>query len=117
MDRFPDLNSQVEDSVDEYEQLDVTHGRPLASEAWGTTAAEQRAGEPLDIRLAHEVPESQGGALAADNLDEAGRIVEPDEGAREDVDSDAVGRLSGDTRGLSAEEAAVHLVVEPGPER
>jgi hypothetical protein len=44
--------------------------------------------------------------------EDAGRLVEDDEGVREDEEADAVARDSGDAEDLSAEEAAVHLIDE-----
>ena len=83
--------------------------------------AEHPEHETLDERLADEVPD-----VSADGPDpdypsddrevgesRAGRLVAPDEGEREDVDSELVGRDAGvDGAGASAEEAAVHLVEE-----
>ncbi|GAB3600665.1 DUF5709 domain-containing protein [Angustibacter peucedani] len=44
----------------------------------------------------------------------AGRLVDPDEGVREDTEKDLVGQDVGiDGAGASAEEAAVHVVDEP----
>ncbi|MCU1601664.1 MAG: hypothetical protein JWO22_2373 [Frankiales bacterium] len=92
-------------------QLDLTteppHDYPLGAEGWGTTAAEQKEGEPLDGRLAREVPDV--GVYPTEEPRDVGRLVEPDEGARSDTESDLIGRDSGDTAGLSAEEAALHL--------
>ena len=90
-------------------QLDLTteppHDSPLGVEGWGTTAEEQREGEPLSGRLARELPD----AYPEEPRPEVGRLVEPDEGAHEDTEPDLVGRDSGDIAGLSAEEAALHL--------
>ena len=57
--------------------------RPLGADRWGVTGFEERHGEPLDRRLAHERPEGQE--------------------APDDV-------VASDT--LSAEEAAMHIVDE-----
>ena len=62
--------------------------RPLGADSWGITEMEERSGEPLDRRLAHERPE--GRDTAADS-----------------VASDS----------LSAEEAAMHVVDENELER
>jgi hypothetical protein len=96
--------------------------RPVAAEDYGTTAAEQRDGEPLDVRIAREEPDMADRALdeSADSADpypvdrdeRAGRLVESDEGAREDVEAEAVAHSVGtDSGGFSAEERAMH--VEP----
>jgi hypothetical protein len=130
MDRFPDPGSPLEDAGipdlqdvtaaqrlagDDQQEIDVTHDRALVSESWGTTAAEQRAGEPLDLRLAHEEPEvGDGLALADADTNAAGRLVEDDEGAGPDEQKDAVARSVGnDGGGLTAEEAAMHVIDEP----
>src|SRR3954470_7977977 len=39
---------------DAQEDLEPPHDYPVAVEDYGTTAAEQRAGEPLDLRLGRE---------------------------------------------------------------
>lgn len=41
-----------------------------------------------------------------------GRLLDPDMGAFADTESEAVAYDTGDLRGLSAEEAAIHLVPE-----
>ena len=84
-------------------------------EGFGTTLAEERQGESLDQRIAQEVPD-----LTDDDPDEfggevgdvrAGRLVAPDEGAHEDVDSELMAFDVGiDGAGASAEEAAVHVI-------
>ncbi len=56
--------------------------RPLGADQWGITDLEQRSGEPLDRRVAHEQPE--------------GRDVAADDGLVDDT--------------LAAEEAAMHVV-------
>ncbi|MCU1600058.1 MAG: hypothetical protein JWO22_767, partial [Frankiales bacterium] len=90
-------------------QLDLTteppHDSPLGVEGWGTTPEEQRLGEPLAGRLAREAPED----VYPETPRDVGRLVEPDEGVRSDTEPDMIGRDSGDTAGLSAEEAALHL--------
>ncbi|RYJ23195.1 hypothetical protein CU044_5500 [Streptomyces sp. L-9-10] len=102
--------------------------RPLGVEHVGTTAAEQRAGETLDQRLAEETPDQ--GAVVGDGIGDlpygegerlddevgdgrSGRLVAPDEGAHEDAEKDMIARDVGiDGAAASAEEAAVHLVAE-----
>ena len=112
--------------------------KPRGVEAFGTTAAEEREGETLEQRLRQEEPDpamavddpladddrgsgAEGGSEADEFLDEdqvggrrAGRLVDPDEGAHEDTEKDAVGYDVGiDGGAASAEEAAVHVVDEP----
>ncbi|MET8677924.1 DUF5709 domain-containing protein [Streptomyces sp. NPDC004647] len=100
--------------------------RPWAVESRGTTADEQHRGEPLDERLAHEIPDiavPEGDGIG-DTLDSdgelwdeevgerrAGRLVAPDEGAHSDEEKDMVASDVGiDGAAASAEEAAVHVV-------
>ena len=98
----------------------------FAVDDFGTTAAEQHDGEPLDGRLAREEPD----VLAAVHLDAdesagsdtpfderagqgVGRIVEPDQGGSSDTEADLVAADVGtDLGGYSAEEAAMHLEPE-----
>jgi hypothetical protein len=124
----------VEDLLDEgYSPAE----RPRGVDAFGTTVAEQRQGESLEQRLAHEEPDPAnavedpladrdmvGGddpdAISADNdfLGDgevgdrrSGRLMAPDEGAHEDTESDMVADDVGiDGGGASAEEAAMHIV-------
>ena len=64
-----------------------------ASLDWGTTAEEQRLGEPLDRQLARELPD------VFDDHDAVGREL--------------FGQPDGTQDGLSAEEAAMHVELEP----
>jgi hypothetical protein len=94
---------------------------------FGTTAAEQRAGEPLDLRLAEEEPDVDpyAGADTYSDVDSdedeltrrgydreprAGRLVADDD--RGDVDAVAAD-VGIDGGAASAEEAAVHVVDDP----
>jgi len=86
----------------------------------GMTREEQREGETLDERLAEEEPDVDPYADDNDYGEadpRAGRLVAPDEGLGEDVDSDEVADDVGiDGAGASAEEAAVHVIEsEDGP--
>lgn len=83
---------------------------PQAVDEYGITAAEQRAGEPLDMALAREEPDWEPDEEAREE-DLAGRLVEPDEGAHTDEEKDVVAAQAG-WEGLSAEEAAMHTVPE-----
>ncbi|MEU5097062.1 DUF5709 domain-containing protein [Streptomyces sp. NPDC020996] len=110
--------------------------RPLGVTKYGTTAAEQHAGESLDQRLAQEVPDT--GVPAGDDVgdlpggegeptdpeaggDRAGRLVAPDEGAHANTTKEEVASDVGvDGGAAGAEEAAVHVVDDtalPGAER
>ena len=91
-----------------------------AGEGFGTTLAEERAGESLDQLLAEEEPEPDPYAEAAEAEDDpltgddleprAGRLVAEDEGSHPDTEADLVARDVGiDGGAASAEEAAVHV--------
>lgn len=99
-----------------------------AANRFGTTAAEERAGESLAQLLAQEEPDLDPYAEAADDEDEltrrgyerearTGRLVADDAGFGEDEQADSVAWDAGvDGGGASAEEAAMHLVDDPnGP--
>ncbi|MEH0932529.1 DUF5709 domain-containing protein [Micromonospora sp. CPCC 205558] len=99
-----------------------------AANRFGTTPAEERAGESLAQHLAQEVPDVDPYAEGGDDEDEltrrgyesearAGRLVAYDEGFGEDDEPESVAWDAGiDGGGASAEEAAIHLVEDPdGP--
>ncbi|MCF0093819.1 DUF5709 domain-containing protein [Micromonospora sp. MH99] len=101
-----------------------------AANRFGTTPAEERAGESLDQYLAQEEPDVDPYAETGDDEDEdeltrrgyetearAGRLVEYDEGVREDDEAESVAWDAGiDAGAASAEEAAVHVIEDPdGP--
>jgi hypothetical protein len=106
------------------EPLDEGYSPPekwSAAEGYGNTALEEELGESLDMRLAQEEPEPDPYDIPAENVggevgaERAGRLVEEDEGAREDTDKDLFAYDVGiDGAGASAEEAAVHVIPEPG---
>jgi len=102
--------------------------RWAGADRFGTTPAEERAGESLDQLLAQEEPDVDPYAESFDDEDEltrrgdereprAGRLVADDEGLGEDEEAESVARDVGvDAGGASAEEAAMHLVEDPdGP--
>jgi Family of unknown function (DUF5709) len=100
--------------------------RPWAVDDWGTTEAEEEAGESLDGRLARELPDrfdddgdglgdtsDTDGELIDDEVGDrrAGRLVDADDGGTEDSDDRLYARDEGiDGAAASAEEAAVHVV-------
>ena len=117
--------------------------KPLGVDRWGTTAWEQSQDETIDQRILQEeadpntaygAPENESGlneeegdmvggddpdAIPAENDfvgdmgQRAGRLVDPDEGVREDQEKDLVAEdvgISG--AGASAEEAAMHIVAD-----
>lgn len=112
---------------DAQEEAPVPAERPGASTDWGTTALEESEGEPMDRRLAREEPDMLARAnRPADYSDDAdqpypedpeervGRLVETDEGAREDTEPDAVAIDVGtDLGGFSAEERAMRVEQDP----
>lgn len=112
---------------DPQDDMVVPAEAPVAVDDYGTTAAEQRDGEPLDLRLAREEPDLLERAdrapdtsdtadepYPADKEERVGRIVESDEGARTDAEPDAVAHDVGtDQGGFTAEERAMRI--EPAP--
>ena len=99
--------------------------RPWAVDDWGTTEAEESAGESLDGRLARELPQIQDddgdglgdapdtdGELIDDEVGSvrAGRLV-ADGGGWDDLEPELYAIDAGiDSAAASAEEAAVHVV-------
>jgi hypothetical protein len=107
-------DSGLSDIEDEY--TIPPSSRP-ASLDHGTTVNEMREGETLDDRIRREEPD-----LTVDDDTEvygggdepAGRLVEDDEGAREDTTKETVAYdVGGDSGGFSAEEAAMHVTDNP----
>jgi hypothetical protein len=106
--------------------------RPWAVDDWGTTEAEESAGESLAGRLARELPEGVNdgddepgdglgdtsdtdGELRDDEVgrERAGRLVDSDDGGAEDTDNRLYALDEGiDGAAASAEEAAMHVVPE-----
>jgi hypothetical protein len=131
------LDRGVDDPMDEgYSPPE----KPRGVTAFGTTATEEREGESLEERIRQEEPDpamqvedpladdsdtaaGEPGAFSeADEFEDdgqvggrrAGRLVDPDEGVREDTEKDVVGSDVGiDGGAASAEEAAMHIVDEP----
>ena len=109
---------------DPQDDMPVAGDAPVGVDDYGTTAAEEQAGEPLDLRLSREEPDllERAAATSADESEDAdqpypvdpeervGRIVETDEGARTDDEASAVADDVGtDSGGFSAEERAMHV--------
>nr|WP_145484633.1 MULTISPECIES: DUF5709 domain-containing protein [Streptomyces] len=94
--------------------------RPLGVTKYGTTAAEQRAGESLDQRLRQEVPDQDepAGDGIGDLPGGAGEPVDPEAGdaragrlSARDPEADTFAEDVGiDGGAAGAEEAAVHVV-------
>jgi hypothetical protein len=105
----PDLEGPLPakaETGDPQEGLAPPGNRPGASADWGTVPSEEQAGEPLERRLAREVPDTPAGddplrgrelvgdELYADGEDEAVALAP-------ETDAD---------EGRSAEEAAMHVI-------
>jgi hypothetical protein len=105
--------------------------KPSAAQGFGNTPLEESIGETLDQRVAQEVPEpdpyEEAEATPVEQIEDpaaepfepavfrevgderSGRLVEPDEGVRDDVDPEATATDVGiDGAGAGAEEAAMH---------
>jgi hypothetical protein len=124
------------DTLDDDRVEDPLDTGVAAADRWsganrfGTTPAEERAGESLDQLLAEEEPDIDPYTEDAVDEDEdeltrrgyeeeerAGRLVAEDEGFGEDEEADAVAWDAGvDAGGASAEEAAIHVVDDPNGE-
>ena len=76
--------------------------KPRGVDAWGTTAAEQRAGEPLGERLAAEEPDRP-----PRDIEDALRLTDDDGGP--DETGELTSTSSDDRETPTAEEAAVHV--------
>lgn len=102
--------------------------RPWVGSGWGVTADEEARGEPLDGRLARELPDGvdddgdglgdasdTDGELWDDEVGEvrAGRLLARDEGGVPSTESWA-SDVGIDGAGASAEEAAMHIVGDSG---
>lgn len=109
-------------SGEAFDEMAVPGDRPVEADEYGTTAAEQAAGEPLDLKLSRELPDPDPDAATADDSDAAaepfpadpdervGRLVQPDQGTADDTEPDEVATTVGTDRGgFSAEERAMHI--------
>ncbi|HEX2048074.1 MAG TPA: hypothetical protein VHF27_09930 [Acidimicrobiales bacterium] len=85
--------------------------RPQAVKDWGTTTSEHLGQEPLDVRVAREVPDV--GMAESEYTDR--QLLEPGaDAALGDDEADSIGEADvGLEDTLSAEEAAVQVVDEP----
>jgi hypothetical protein len=115
-----------EDSLLDRDQLDEGYSppeKPYAVNDWGTTAAEEAAGEPMDARLRRELPDgvADEGDGIGDASDTDGELLDDEVGDRrsgrladdgDDLFTEDVGIDGG---AASSEEAAVHLVDEDDP--
>jgi hypothetical protein len=114
---------QKEITGDAQEGFAAPAERETYGNTYGVTASEQQRGETIDAYLAAEEPDVLSGLdEPADDSDDAaqpfpvdrdervGRIVDVDEGAREDDEPSAIAYDAGtDEGGFSAEERAMHI--------
>lgn len=121
------LENPEQDVVDELDRGYSPREGWSAAQGFGNTPYEEATGETLEQRVAQEEKEPDPYAEAerledSEDLDDgevgaerAGRLVDPDEGSGEDTESSLIGDDVGiDGAAASAEEAAVHVVPEPG---
>ena len=108
---IPDLQDGYpeQDWAEDPQQAAVPGDDPVAVDDFGTTAEEQREGESLDGRLSREEPEPALGP-AGEEPRRAGRLVQDDEGVRDDTESEEVATdVGSDAGGFSAEESAIRI--------
>jgi hypothetical protein len=94
---------------DQQEGLLPPGDEPRAVESFGTTADEQREGEPLEERLEDEVPD--GNPAEPPHM---GRLVEPGSGITDREKNEVAEEAKNDRAGLTAEEEAMQEEEEPG---
>jgi hypothetical protein len=97
---------------DAQEELEPPRDYPIAVDDYGTTAAEQRAGEPLDLRVEREQPDITTATTDQPYPDDSdrpvGRLVADREGGTnkdQDLEAHSVGSDGG---GYAPEERAMH---------
>lgn len=112
---IPEMTDRSAAGPDDPERSpDVGEESPIGVTEFGITEAEEEQGEPLDGRLARELPDvGEAGAPERTEPDLTGRLVAegtpgPDTGT--DAAADA---LVEDSGGFTAEESAVHAVTPP----
>jgi len=117
----PGAEDTLRDDLDPEDPLDEGYSPPdRYSTDYGNTPWEEEHRETIDQRMRQEVPDQD--PYSDDNWSEraeddevgdrrAGRLVEPDEGVRDDDENEMVARDVGiDGAAASAEEAAIHVV-------
>lgn len=103
-------SSRVEDALDEGH---VTRDRD-SRDHWGETAWEARHAEPLDARLAQELPDIDDAVRRGQESDRTGRL----EAVRDGAGQDSFARDAGVSGGAaSSEEAAMHTTTLDDLER
>ena len=122
-DQPQDTGDSLSDSRGLAEPLDEGYSPPekwSAAMGYGNTPLEEQLGETLDQRVAQEIPEPDPYVAAETETENvggevgeqrAGRLVDPDEGVREDREATLVADDVGvDGAAAGAEEAAVHVI-------
>jgi hypothetical protein len=98
----------MDDQMVPEEEASPPKDEPEAADDYGTTATEQREGEPLDDRLAEERPDQEP---LADTT--PGRLVEEASGVTDREKDEVAEEAEEDRVGLTAEEAAMRVEEEP----
>jgi hypothetical protein len=80
---------------------------PDFSQAFGVTGAQTRHGQSLSQKLAREEPDRN---RPVDEGGHVGRLIAPDAGSGIDNEAESIGYDSGEQEGLTAEEAAMHIL-------
>jgi hypothetical protein len=104
---IPDLDPALpskEATGDAQEGLVIPGDEPRGAEEHGTTAEEQREGEPLEDRLEREDPDGEDRRSRR-----AGRLIEDGEGLTDHEKDEVAEEARKDVDGLSSEEAAVRV--------
>jgi hypothetical protein len=107
---IPDLQDGYPEQewAEDPQRMPIPGDRPVAVDDFGTTAEEQLEGESLDGRLSREEPDF--GTAGEEPPRDVGRLVQQDEGVRDDTESQEIAQDVGpDSGGFTAEEAAIHL--------
>lgn len=115
---IPDLEGSAPGMTidDEVEGLIPPRDHPQGVDEFGTTADEERANEPLSLRVLREEPDPLAEELSLGDApaEQVGRLVQPgDEIDELDTTAEEVAFDSGDDAALTAEEAAMHITDAP----
>ncbi|MGI5347533.1 DUF5709 domain-containing protein [Streptomyces sp. CA-250714] len=111
---IPDLQdgAPMQQRSSDPQQESVPGDTPTAPTRSAPTPAEMRKGESLDERLAEEEPEESERDAVSGPPDDRSGVLSADPEAAPPRRQDVYGRESGDNRGLSPEEQALHTVDE-----
>jgi hypothetical protein len=112
---IPDLEGPLpekEQTGDPQEGLMPPQDHPVAAADWGITEEEQRAGEPLDRRVAHELPDIG----ETDPVDDIVRDEVAEERAREDRDPADITAPGEDQEALRGELVGDDLLDDEEPD-